>query len=224
MTTKTQPLLPLPDPPGREPDDMTSVQHLGESGNLHHLGRHLGNPESTIVSGERYIVPRPGTPSNQRVSPDMLVSFNADPALYRQDNSYVISRQGKPPDLILEIAYERTGKSDVEDKPARYATLGIAEYWHFDETGRFHGTKLAGGRLVDGAYQPIHIDALPDGRLKGYSVVLNLILEWHDGKLNWIDPATGTHIPTFDQEREGRLAAEARNRELEEEVRRLRGE
>ena len=35
MTTKAQTLLPLPDPPEREPDDMTSVQHLGENGNLH---------------------------------------------------------------------------------------------------------------------------------------------------------------------------------------------
>ena len=123
MTTKPQTLLPLPDPPEREPDDMTSVQHLGENGNLHHLVQYLGNPETTMVSGERYIVPVPGTPSNQRIAPDMLISFNSDPALYRQDNGYVISRQGKPPDLVMEIASERTGKNDVEDKPARYAAL-----------------------------------------------------------------------------------------------------
>ena len=90
---------------------MTSVQHLGENGNLHHLIQYLGNPETTIVSGERYIVPVPGTPSNQRIAPDMLISFNSDPALYRQDNSYVISRQGKPPDLVMEIASERTART-----------------------------------------------------------------------------------------------------------------
>ena len=158
MTTKpptTRAFLPLPDPPEREPDDMTSVQHLGENGNLHHLVQYLGNPETTIVSGERYIVPVPGTPSNQRIAPDMLISFNSDPALYRQDNGYVISRQGKPPDLVMEIASERTGKNDVEDKPARYAALGIPEYWRFDETGDFHGSRLAGDRLVDGQYEPI---------------------------------------------------------------------
>ena len=82
MTTKpttTHAFLPLPDPPEREPDDMTSVQHLGENGNLHHLIQYLGNPETTIVSGERYIVPVPGTPSNQRIAPDMLISFNGGP-------------------------------------------------------------------------------------------------------------------------------------------------
>ena len=84
MTTKPQTLLPLPDPPEREPDDMPSVQHLGENGNLHHLAQYLGNSDSTIVSGERYMVPSPGTPANQRISPDPLISFNANPALYRR--------------------------------------------------------------------------------------------------------------------------------------------
>ena len=44
MTTKPQTLLPLPDPPEHEPDDMTNVQHLGENGNMHHLAQYLGNP------------------------------------------------------------------------------------------------------------------------------------------------------------------------------------
>ena len=218
MTTKPQTLLPLPDPPEREPEDMTSVQHLGENGNLHHLIQYLGNPETTIVSGERYIVPVPGTPSNQRIAPDMLISFNSDPALYRQDNGYVISRQGKPPDLVMEIASERTGKNDVEDKPARYAALGIPEYWRFDETGDFHGSKLAGDRLVDGQYEPIAVEEVEDGVLQGYSAVLGLLVRWEHGELRWRDPRTGREIPTFEQEREARLA-EQQARLAEQEAR-----
>ena len=122
---------------------MTSVQHLGENGNMYLLIQYLGNLETTIVSGERYIVPEPGTPASQRISPDMLVSFNANPALYRRDNSYVVSRQGKPPTSYGDSLGENR-QNDVEDKPARYAALGIPEYWRFDETGAFHGTKLAG--------------------------------------------------------------------------------
>ena len=222
----------LPDPPEREPEDMTSVQHLGENGNLHHLIQYLGNPDTTIVSGERYVVPQPATPSDQRISPDMLVSFHADPALYRQDNAYVISRQGKPPDLVMEIASRRTGRQDVENKPARYAALGIPEYWRFDENGEFHGTRLAGDRLVEDRYEPIPIEEVSDGVLQGYSAVLNLHLRWERGNLRWHDPETGQEIPTFQQEREGRLAerearlaeeegrltAEARVRELEAEL------
>ena len=225
MTTKAETLLPLPDPPEREPDDMTSVQHLGENGNLHHLIQYFGNPETIIVSGERYIVSEPGIPASQRIAPDMLISFNSNPELYRHDNSYVISRQGKPPDLVMEIASERTGKNDVDDKPARYAALGILEYWRFDETGNFHGTKLAGDRLVDGRYEPIAIEEAHDGVLQGHSAVLNLIIRWEHGQLGWHDPGTGREIPTFEQEREGRLAeresrlaAEARVQELETEL------
>ena len=128
------------------------------------------------MSGERFIVPTPGTPSNQRISPDLLISFNANPALYRQDNSYVISRQGKPPDLVMEIASRETGRNDVENKPARYAALGITEYWRFDETGEFHGTRLAGDRLAEGRYEPIAIEELEEGVLQGYSAVLGLLI------------------------------------------------
>ena len=211
---------------------------LGENGNLHHLAQYLGNPDSTIVSGERFIVPTPGTPSNQRISPDLLISFNANPALYRQDNSYVISRQGKPPDLVMEIASRRTGETDVEAKPARYAALGIPEYWRFDETGQFHGTRLSGDRLVDGRYEPIPIETVEEGVLQGYSEVLNLFIRWENSELRWHDPEKRQEIPTFEQEREGRLAereaklaereaklaAEARVRELEAELARRDGE
>ena len=49
------------------------------------------------------------------------------------------------------------------------AELGIPEYWRFDETGEHHGKRLAGDRLVNGQYQPMLIEELPDGVLQGYS-------------------------------------------------------
>ena len=222
--TKSKSPAQLPDPPEREPDDMTSVQHLGENGNLHHLIQYLGNPDTTIVSGERYIVPELATPSGQRISPDLLISFNANPALYRQDNAYVISRQGKPPDLVLEIASRRTGRHDVENKPARYAALGIPEYWRFDETGEFHGTRLAGDRLVEDRYEPVPIETLEDGVLQGYSIVLNLFIRWENGELRWHDPDTEQHIMTFEQERDRAEAAETRADAAEARVRELEAE
>ena len=184
---------------------MTSVQHLGENGNLHHLAQYLGNPDTTIVSGERYIVPEPATPSSQRISPDMVISFDADPALYRQDNAYVISWQGKPPDLVLEIASRRTGRQDVENKPTRYAALGIPECWRFDETGEFHGTRLAGDRLVEDRYELVPIETLEDRVVQSYSGVLNLFIQWSHGELRWHDPKTGQHISTFATDHQGRL-------------------
>ena len=224
----------LPDPPDREPEDMTSFDHLTINGSAHYLLLHLGNPETTLVAGERYITREPGAPAEERMAPDLLVAFNANPQAYRDDNGYVISEQGKPPDFVMEIASRSTGRQDVEGKRPAYATLGIPEYWRFDQTGDFHGTGLAGDRLVEDRYEPIPIETLEDGALQAYSPVLDLFIRWDHGQLGWHDPQTGQHIATFEQERtradneqEARMvaeerayAAEARVRELEAELRR----
>ena len=227
----------LPDPPEREPDDMTSFDRLAENGNVHHLKQHLvaqrpGEGESIIVSGEHYLVVRPTRNMAGSHYPDLLVAFGVDPEAYRASNGYVIAEQGKPPDFVLEIASYRTRNVDTGQKRQDYAALGIPEYWRFDHTptGRWHGSRLAGDLLVNGEYVPVEIEELPDGTLQGYSQALGLYLRWERGELAFQDPATGAPIATFESERaradtaEARAEAErARNRELEEELRRLRG-
>ena len=210
----------LPDPPEREPEDMTSFDHLTLNGGAHHLAQHLGNPQTTLVAGERYITREPGAPSADRMAPDLLVAFDADLEAYRASNGYVISEQGKPPDLVMEIASRSTGQRDVEDKGPAYAALGIPEYWRFDETGDFHGTRLAGDRLEEGRYEPIPVETIEEGVLQGYSSVLDLLIRWDHGELGWHDPETGQHIATFVQERARADAAETRVRELEAELER----
>ena len=243
MTTakspKSPPTFRLPDPPKSPDEKMTAAKQLTDTGHAHHLALHLGNPQTTIVTTERYITL---VPMSERADmtgvlyPDLLVAFNVDPTAFEEHNGYVISEQGKPPDFVLEIASRSTGRADTGEKRAAYAALGIAEYWRFDETGQYHGSRLAGDRLVDGRYEPIEIIELPDGNLSGSSAVLGLELHWTDGFLGWHDPDNGEHIATFDTEREGRLAerqgrieerearlqAEARVQELEEELQRLR--
>ena len=205
----------LPDIPEKHPDDMTSFSHLAANGNAHHLAVHLGSPETTIVSGERYMCVAPGGAIRY---PDLLVAFGADPELYEDNNGYIVSEQGKPPDLALEIASRRTWRVDIEVKPEFYAGLGVAEYWRFDETGEFHGTRLAGGRLVEGRYEPIAIEELPGGELRGYSEVLGLYFCWRDGRLDWYDSQAEDYIPSLESERSARLTAEARV-DLEREAR-----
>ena len=206
----------LPDPPEREPDDMTSAEHLSETGLHHHLKQFLGNPDTTIVSGEKYITARRGAEMRY---PDLLVAFGVDAAAYRDTNGYVVLEQGKPPDLALEIASEGTGHVDVGEKREFYQRLEILEYWRFDATGEYHGTRLAGDRLVDGRYEPIDIAELVGGALQGHSEVLNVDWRWEDGRLGCHDPATGLHIATFESERLRADSAEARVRELEARLR-----
>ena len=219
--SKTKGRFRLPDPPEREPDDMTSAEHLSETGLHHHLKQFLDNPDSTIVSGEKYVTARRGGDVRY---PDLLVAFGVDPAAYRETNGYVIAEQGKPPDWVLEIASEGTGQNDVGEKREFYERLGITEYWRFDQTpdGRWHGSRLAGDRLMDGEYVPVEIVELADGVLQGYSPSLGLFLRWERGELAFHDPATGRPIATFESEHARANAAEARIQELEEELSRLR--
>ena len=220
----------LPDPPEGEPEDMTSFDHLTLSGSAHHLAQHLGSPETTLVAGERYLTRAPGSPASERMAPDLLIDFNVEPETYRENNGYIISEQGKPPDFVLEIASRSTGQHDVMDKRLAYAGLGIPEYWRFDETGEFHGIRLAGNHLAEEGYEPIPIETVEEEVLQGYRAALNLLIRWDHGQLGWHDPETGQHIATFAQERaraetaearadieqEARTAAEARVRELEQ--------
>ena len=231
----------LPEPPEREPDEVTSFDFVYEDGAPLHLKRHFGRPETTLVKADRWIAARPG--SRPLLLPDLLIAFDVDPQLYYEQRGYVIADQGKPPDFVLEVASPSTAERDVVFKRVEYARLGIPEYWRFDHTGEWHGTRLAGDRLVGGQYQPIPIVERSANVLEGRSETIGLRLRWRDGELEWIDPATDQPIPSFDDERaariaeeqahtlererysaerEARLAAEDRVRELERELRRLR--
>ena len=83
MTTAKTPPTPshfeFPDPPEGEPDDMTSFDHLTPTGNVHHLIQHLGNPETTLVAGERYLSLEPTGNMTGLRYPDLLVAFDVDP-------------------------------------------------------------------------------------------------------------------------------------------------
>ena len=221
-STTTLTRFRLPEPPERNPDEVTSFDYVYEGGGPLHLLRHFGNPEVTLVKADKWIVA--GSGPGPRRYPDLLIAFNVDPQLYYEQNGYVISDQGKPPDFILEVASPSTAKIDTVEKREDYAALGVSEYWRFDHTGESHGTRLAGDRLVDGRYEPIEIVELEPDVLQGESTALNLHLRWDQGELGWIDPATGRHIPTFDDEREARIAAEAAQRAAEARVRELEAE
>lgn len=225
----------LPEIPERNPDEVTTYDFLHHDGNAFHLRQYLvaqgADPERLLMSADHWIVhDAAGFVSRSRY-PDLVVAFDVDPELHQANNGYIITEQGKPPDFVLEIASASTGSIDVGSKRDDYEFFGIKEYWRFDDSGAFHGERLAGDLLVDGRYQSIEIEELDDGSLQGYCAVLDVTLRWQDGQLGWFDPSTGQHIPTFfdqqahaDSERARADAAEARLRSVEAELRRLRGE
>ena len=60
----------------------------------------------------------------------------------------------------------------------------------------------------------------PDGILKGYSPALRLSLCWENEMLRFYDPESGEYLRNFEAEQAARERAEARIRELQEELER----
>jgi len=240
MTSKTTTLTQeegklerFPDYPPR--DDMQNWFYLHESAVGSALAIHLPN---AIVVSEVPVTPSQPRGNDVRI-PDLLVAFDSDLALLRGQNGYVIESQGKAPDFVLEVASRSTGEVDYTDKRRDYERFGVTEYWRFDPSGgEYHDAALAGDRLVDGVYQPIEIEVLGEGHLRGYSEALGLYVCWEEGMLRFFDPLTESYLRSHEEdagraataearaeeEEAARLAAEARMAELEEELRRLRGE
>ena len=214
----------IPEPPERNPEDLTSFRHMAKTGILASLTAHFRNRDDLLIEGERFIAALPHRPASERRFPDLLIAFNANPELYDSNNGYVVSGQGKPPDFVLEIASPSTRNNDNGEKRNFYANLGVLEYWRFDEEDTTDSVKLVGERLVNGEYVALEITVPEEGLLESYSPALNLSLRWERGQLRWYDPEAGQYIATLAEEREQRQAAEARLRELESQVRQLRGE
>ena len=227
---------PLPDPP-RVPDMMEQMPAINVYITV--ISAWFRHRDDVFVGSGGYLwkTPDDGTGPHPDGS---FVEGLVDPKrrlLHR--NGYVISEEGKPPDLVLEVGSESTGRRDYTVKRETYAEYGVREYWRFDPSGgEYHDAPLAGDRLVDGEYEPIEIVSEPDGRHWGYSEVLGLEFwwvedesGWHKGALRFRDPASGEFLRTLDEsedalesERMERAAAEARMADMEAELRRLRGE
>ena len=204
--------------------DMQNPLYLYMPGHLSALARHFGNPDTTIVLGEVPVGWNVRRRRGLRI-PDLMIAFGVDRAGVIGNNGYSIDALGKPPDFVLEVASLTTAENDYTVKRVDYAAFGVPEYWRFDPTGgNRYDAGLAGDRLVGGEYRPISITQVDDAHFRGRSDLLGLDVCWEDGQLRWYDPEAQRYLLTFDETENARIAAEERVRELEAELRRLRGE
>ena len=189
----------------------------------------------TCVAGDLlvYSEGRPDADGRVRpetVAPDVLVAFGVGERLR---DSYVMWQEDKPPDFVLEIASESTWKRDRDEKPARYASLGVGEYFLYDPVGGRLEPRLQGYALHGGRYRRLREKRLGNGERGVCSPVLGLCA-WLRGprqELRWYDPVTGRDLEDYDEAKAGRDAAEKRTaaaedraRAAEAEVAALRGQ
>ena len=200
-----------------------------------HLEVHFRGIPGARVNGNTFIYYVEADP-RRSVSLDCYVVFGLSEAALQSlslegNNTYLLWEVGKVPDFILEIGSPSTARAGLGRKRDLYAELGVREYWRYDATGgEFYGKALVGERLVDGKYSRVELRHESDGRIWSHSEALNLDLWWADSELRFWDPVAERWLLSQEEERDGRLVAEARAEaaesrvaELEAELRRLRG-
>ena len=158
----------------------------------------VGQPR-VYVCGNLLLYYEEGNP-RKHVSPDVLVALDV-PKLPLREN-YLVWKEGKAPDFVVELTSKSTKREDQKKKFEIYRDiLRVSEYFLFDPTEDYLHPPIQGFRLVGGDYVSIEPIA---GRLP--SQVVGLHLERDGQKLRLFDPATGERLLT---PVEGRAAAKS---------------
>lgn len=169
------------------------------------LDIYFQNREDVYVSGNLFIYYKKGVPSAV-VAPDVFVVFGVTK---KKRLSYKVWEEGnKVPNFVLEITSATTQENDEEEKPRKYSQLGIQEYFQYDPIGDYLSQQLKGSRLIDGNYQSIKGNVLPDGTSSIYSEVLGLDLRLVGGELRFYDPHTGEKLLSHKETEQARQQAE----------------
>ena len=199
LTQEKGKLERFPEYPPRE--DMQNWLYLYDSSILTSLTIHFADEPNVTVASEVPVGPTLPVRDDARI-PDLLVVRDGDRDLMEEQRGYAIDRQGKAPDFALEVASPTTGRVAYTDKRLDYERFGIAEYWRFDPSGdEYHDAALAGDSLIEGKYEPIAIDTLQEGMLRGYSEALGLYVCWEDGRLRFFDPVTESYLRSHEEAR-----------------------
>jgi Uma2 family endonuclease len=159
-------------------DDMVDVIQM--------LKDHFADHSDVYVSGNLLMFYVEGN-RRKHVSPDVFLVWGVEK---KDRDHYLVWKEGKAPDLAIEITSKSTRREDTKTKKELYRdVLEVAEYFQFDPTEDYLKPPLQGFRLIDGDYVPIE---LVDGRLP--SKILGLHLERDGKKLRLFNPATGRRL------------------------------
>ena len=227
-------LIPeVPEPPedGMQQDDViTLVKAIL-------MALFTDNP-SALVFGPSVNLIYDSAVSGSFIVPDCCVVLGVDAETIRHDRrSYRIDEWGQTPVFVLEVASESTAYRDLNEKREIYAQMGAREYWRLDATGgEYYEEPLVGERLVNGEYARFELHREPNDDIWSRSEALGVDFYYRvdeDGygafllrdseTSEWLNDLGGEIAAR--QAAEGRAqAAEARNRELQAELDRLRGQ
>lgn len=164
---------------------------------IHGLEVYFRDRDDVYVSGNLLMLYEENDPNSHR-SPDVLVVFGVPK--HERDN-YLIWREGKAPDFIIEVTSKSTRSEDVGVKKGLYSFLGVQEYFIFDPLREYLQPQLKGYRLQQGEYLPMIGEPI-------HSDVLDLDLKIVEGRLRIHNPRTGRLLPTREESEQRAQVAE----------------
>ena len=172
------------------------------------LRKHFAHRPDVYVSGNMMMYYKEGEPRHS-VSPDVFVAMGVED---KDRRTYLLWREAKGPDFVLEVTSRSTRRNDQRTKRALYERMGVAEYVLYDPLGEYLEPPLQGFRLVGGRYVEWEGTRLPWGEpaLRSEVLGLSLHVRARDRALRLHDPVSGEDLFTFGEEAAARGEAEAR--------------
>jgi Uma2 family endonuclease len=176
------------------------------------LRHHFRDRPDVYVSGNILLYYEEGRP-DAVISPDVMVVFGAPK---HDRSSYLLWREPKAPDWVLEVTSKSTRFEDQGPKRGIYAFIGVQEYFQYDPTGDYLKPPLQGFELREGNYWPLAATQRPDGTLVIRSAILGLDVQVEAGRLAFHAPASGDRLLSYDEAQQARQEAEEGRRKAEQ--------
>lgn len=168
------------------------------------LQHYFAHRPRVYVSGNLLVFYEEGN-GQKHVSPDVFVVRGVP---NHQRRNYLIWKEGKPPEFVIELTSISTRIEDLETKYNLYREIGVREYFLFDPRDEYLEPRLMGFRLLRGRFRPIE----PVGHHLP-SRVTGLHLVEMGKELRLFDPQSGEILPTPAERAE--LEAERARQEAE---------
>ena len=104
------------------------------------LRRHFAHRPDVYVSGNMMMYYEEGEP-RRCVSPDVFVAVGVED---KDRRTYLLWREAKGPDFVLEVTSKSTRRNDQVTKRALYEWMGVSEYVLYDPLGEYLNPPLQG--------------------------------------------------------------------------------
>ena len=144
-------------------------------------------------------------PREYPVAPDLAVIKGVE---FRHGKSWAVGRTGPAPHVVFEILSEETWKKDLREKPDKYASMGVQEYFAYDPNDpplrRSTAQRLRGWHLDARNKEMVEITPNAAGWL------------WSEQLESWLVPDQ-IYLRLYDREHKLRLTeGEAQAKQAEE--------